>query len=623
MTFRNSAAVAGWGGFDTPKPVASWYTEGFCDEIGDRLLMFDNSGTPSLELLRFRSAFAEASGFETALRERVEALRSFDRREFSQIRAVERLDNGDLVLVSTFTTGKRIAEIFWSRRTRPGVHPAFAAWFIRESIAAVAELHRQGDRIAHGALTPDRVILTPDGRLVIVEHVLGAALDRLDLTSARLQHLGLPTVEDRAGRANLGQRTDVVQIAWIALSLLLGRRLTPLEYPQHVGALLDECVGASPRGSALASALRRWLERALQVADDRFESAIQANAELGDLRAHGGSHAIAFAASTAAVEQLAFEPPQQLPPMHAAAESAEPDLAPGEASNTSTSETAIMPVSSGLAADVLGYEAPAESPATPRETAKAVWSARAGWIVAAALGAIAVGEAAWIANVELVRPAQSPPTPVPIVIDSLQGGDEVIVDGREVGVTPLRLALTPDTRLIRLRTRPAMDSARPEPAPVVERAPETSASAVLAQAAARERRGGLRVSSPIEVQVLEGERVLGSSSQGPVVAQAGRHELDFINSEFGYQSRQVVDIKAGQIIPLKIAPPDGRVSINAMPWAQVSIDGSPVGETPLANLALPVGEHLIAFRHPQFGERTQKVVVKSNALTRVSASFQR
>jgi len=623
MTFRNSAAVAGWSDPEASKAVASWYTEGFCDEIGDRLLMFDNSGTPSLELLRFRPAFAEASGFEAALRERVDALRAFDRREFSQIRAVERLDNGDLVLVSTFTTGKRIAEIFWSRRARPGVHPAFAAWFIRESIAAVAELHRQGARIAHGALTPDRVILTPDGRLVIVEHVLGAALDRLDLAPARLQHLGLPAVEDRTGRANLDQRTDVVQVAWIAISLLLGRRLTPLEYPQHVGALLDECVGANQRGSALVSALHRWLERALQVSGDGFESAVHAHAELGDLRAHGGSHAIAFAASTAAVEQLAFEPPQRLPPMHAAVESDEHDLAAlDEASNTSTSETVTMPVSSGFAADLVGYETPVESPATPRVHAKAVWTARAGWLVAAALGAMAVGEAVWIANVELARPAQSPPTPVPIVIDSLEGGDEVIVDGREVGVTPLRLALTPDTRLIRLRTRPAMDIPRPE-APVVERAPETTASAVLAQAAARERRGGLRVSSPIEVQVLEGERVLGSSSQGPVVAQAGRHELDFINSEFGYQSRQVVEIKAGQIVPLKIAPPDGRVSVNAVPWAQVSIDGNPVGETPLANLALPVGEHLITFRHPQFAERAQKVVVKSNALTRVSESFKR
>jgi hypothetical protein len=36
-----------------------------------------------------------------------------------------------------------------------------------------------------------------------------------------------------------------------------------------------------------------------------------------------------------------------------------------------------------------------------------------------------------------------------------------------------------------------------------------------------------------------------------------------------------------------------------------------------------VGEHQITFRHPQFGERTQKVIVKANAATRVSTVFTR
>jgi serine/threonine-protein kinase len=74
---------------------------------------------------------------------------------------------------------------------------------------------------------------------------------------------------------------------------------------------------------------------------------------------------------------------------------------------------------------------------------------------------------------------------------------------------------------------------------------------------------------------------------------------------------------------MKVSPPDGRVSANAVPWAQVSIDGNAVGETPLANLPLAVGEHEIVFRHPQLGEQTQKVIVKSNALTRVSAILTR
>ena len=192
-----------------------------------------------------------------------------------------------------------------------------------------------------------------------------------------------------------------------------------------------------------------------------------------------------------------------------------------------------------------------------------------------------------------------------------------------MGVTPMTLALRSDMRSIRVRARPDVDATVVQTPPVVDRPVDSTSSAALNQAAARERRGGLRVSSPIELQVLEGDRVLGSSTDGPVVASAGKHELDFVNTELGYQSRQVVEIKAGQIVPMKISPPDGRVSINAVPWATVSIDGNSVGETPIGNVALPVGEHQITFRHPQLGERTQKVVVKANASTRVSVAFAR
>jgi hypothetical protein len=614
MTPRNNAAaVSGWTGVDTPKPLASWYTEGVCDGVGDRLWMFDNSGTPSLELLRFHPQLAGANGFEDALRERVDALDAFDHPAFSRVRAIQRLDGGDLALVSTFTTGKRVSEIFQSPNARTGVHPAFAAWFIRELTSSVAELHRQGDGIAHAGLTTDRVILTPDGRLVIVEHVLGAALDRLQLSVSRLWHdLGL-IAAGHEGRARLDQRTDVIQVAWIALSLLLGRRITPLDYPQRVDTLLDEFVRASRgRSPLLVSALRRWLERALHASGDAFESAIQAQAGLGDLGAHAGSRTVPFIPSRMAVEQLAFEPPPELPPM------------PAASSEATALEFAADPLAGLMPEDLPRREMPGA--ASPMRDAK-VTHARppiAGWVVAAVFALVAVAEAGWIGRVQLARAAVSPPPPVPVVVDSLQQGDTVIVDGREVGVTPLTVALTPGVRAISVRRRPTVEDRAPVQAETAAARPvDNAAAAALAQAAARERRGGLRLASPIELQVLEGERVLGSSADGPVVTTAGRHELDFVNNALGYRSHQAVDIKAGQIIPLKISPPDGRVSANAVPWAQVSIDGKLVGETPLGNLPLAVGEHEVTFRHPQLGEQTQKVIVKSGALTRVSATFAR
>ena len=189
MTPSTSAAVNGWSGFDGPKPLASWYAEGLCDGLGDRLAMFDNSGTPSLELLRSRPMLASVIAFEESLRRRVDELRSFDHPAFSRIRAVERMESGDLALVSTFTKGKRVAEIFWSPEARTGVHPAFAAWLIREVTSGVAELHRRGGDIAHAAVSPDHIVLTPDGHVVIVEHVLGAALDRVCLPVGRLRQL--------------------------------------------------------------------------------------------------------------------------------------------------------------------------------------------------------------------------------------------------------------------------------------------------------------------------------------------------------------------------------------------------------------------------------------------------
>jgi hypothetical protein len=56
------------------------------DGIGDRLLMFDNSNAPSLELLRFRPELADAPGFEAALREQVQRIGRFQHPAFARVR---------------------------------------------------------------------------------------------------------------------------------------------------------------------------------------------------------------------------------------------------------------------------------------------------------------------------------------------------------------------------------------------------------------------------------------------------------------------------------------------------------------------------------------------------------
>ncbi len=503
-------------------------------------------------------------------------------------------------------------------RARTGVHPAFGAWLVRDLTTALADLQRRGDDIAHGALTPDRIVITPDGRLMIVEHVLGSALDRLQRPPNRLWlDFGLLAPENGGGAARLDRRTDVIQLGWIVLSALLGRRMTPAEYPQRVEGLFDEFVrSAGPRSPALVAALRSWLERALQVKGEVFGSAMDAHDALFELRVHGGPQTIAFKARPRMpTNRSRYEAPRELP----ASESLEPAL---------KSEIATMTAATDVLAELRARTGLANASPFDRLAARSGRAARLGWLVAAVFALLSVGEGVMLASMYFTRAATPPPVGAPIVFESLTPGDPVIVNGKEVGVTPLTLTLASDVRTVRVQARtplPAVEvvAVQTPPVPVPDRAANASVATAAALASARERRGGLRLVSPVEVQVLEGERVLGSSADGPIVTTAGRHELDFINAAVGYRSRQVVDIRAGQIVSMNVAPPDGRVSVNAVPWAQVWINGTAAGDTPLANLPLPVGEHQITFRHPQLGEQTQRVLVKAGALTRVSATLSR
>jgi len=131
------------------------------------------------------------------------------------------------------------------------------------------------------------------------------------------------------------------------------------------------------------------------------------------------------------------------------------------------------------------------------------------------------------------------------------------------------------------------------------------------------------VSSSIELHVLDGERLLGSSKDGPIIARAGRHEFEFVNSVIGYRVRREVDVKPGQITALSVTVPNGTLNINAIPWAAVWIDGTFHGETPLGNLSIVPGEHEIVFRHPQLGERRERVVVRPDTPGRVAVNLQR
>ncbi len=68
--------------------------------------------------------------------------------------------------------------------------------------------------------------------------------------------------------------------------------------------------------------------------------------------------------------------------------------------------------------------------------------------------------------------------------------------------------------------------------------------------------------------------------------------------------------------------PTGALAIDATPWALVSIDGKPVGETPIGRYTVPAGTVIIDFVNPESGTRARRtVVVKAGATVNVNETL--
>jgi hypothetical protein len=625
------------------QPLASWYAQGMSDGLGDRLLMFDNSEAPSLELLRFHQELAQAPGFESALREQVRRLARFQHPAFARVRSVQRLEpDDDLALISNVTDGKRLSEVLHRARG-----PAAAAALIRQLAPALAQFQQHGDGNAHGLLDPNRIVVSPEGRLTIVEHAVGPAIEALALRHFQLAGMGIPLPPAPEGSsARLDAATDWYQLGLVALSVLIGRPVTPADVPE-IDRLLDELEASSGTDqAALSPLLRQWLERALRISGERIETSADGQAALDELlqreeprdtrRLEAQQEEAASSSSTeparpltaaelhrAAIERVlqavaaaaaAAPEPVQAPDPHR--QTRQTTTRDGEPPTRTEVRRPPAPERSSSSQDMLSafereslvgrppraapaFTAGAYAPAvpspgsTPSASTEPERRQGSSTTVVAALVLVVLVQAGAI--LWLARAVWFTPQP-PVVVTTDPSGASVAIESRSAGPAPIRLASAPDLGWVRVTT--------------------PQAAGVLGSRAA-DGAGTVRISSPIPLKVLEGSRVLGSVPGADLELDAGRHEIDLVNDALGYRSRQALDVEPGQSVTIHVAPPHGFVTIDASPWADVTLDGKAIGRTPLGPLPLGLGEHVITFTHPTGGSDRQRVTVKSEESVRV------
>ncbi|HZI81585.1 MAG TPA: PEGA domain-containing protein [Vicinamibacterales bacterium] len=256
----------------------------FEDGLGERLYAVGAANEP-LEVLKISSELSCVSTFEDGVREQAARLADFRHEAFSRVRAVERLDSraSTLVIISDHVRGVRLSEVLAGARKRSiPLEYSGATWLIRQLVSAIAALHDSGPGVCHGAISPERLVVTPDGRLVVVEYVLGPSLEEMHFSWERYwRELGI-ALPRPIGLSRFDQSADVTQMAAVALALLLGRPLAADEYPHKISDILDSATARQIEGSdPLPAALRTWLRRALHIEPRAaFASAIEAQTEL-------------------------------------------------------------------------------------------------------------------------------------------------------------------------------------------------------------------------------------------------------------------------------------------------------------------------------------------------------
>jgi hypothetical protein len=723
----------------TPAAVA------FVDGLGERHNILDPSGSETLEVLCVRDELAAVPSFEFALRERVSRLATFRHSSFVRVRAVERLTDrhATLAVVSDSTAGTRLSDLLVQaaeRRVNLDINSALC--LIRQLVPAIAALHEHARDIqgfAHAVIAPERLLVTPNGRLLVVEYVMGAALEQVRYTPERYWHDLRMAVPKTTNLPRFDQRVDVAQMGIVALSLVLGRLVRDDEYPARLGDVVASTWAISSRGGfePLPPGLRGWLGRALQLEPrTAFATAAEARAELEKLL--GDSEHLAAPASleaflerfqtadrpAAGVEPI-LEPRREVKPepkpdirhelrnepasldLRAWQEPA-PTIAPPTFADIRPQPEPVAPIVPPAApkptlepphvsfardplpartADVeresFTYEAAPDRPAVPKK------------LVIAAVAAVVVLGGGYFAFNSLSTPAPAVETETgTLVVTSNPDGVAAFVDGEPKGMTPVTLTLSAGQHVVELRgpgeprTIPVTITAGMQatqyielpkstakngqlqirtdpsgarvtvdgiprgtsPITVAELTPgehavvlegdlgsvkETvvvesgmTASLVVPMGAAAAPAnapapGWISVSAPIDVQIFEDGRPIGTNLSDRIMVSAGRHEIEIVNEAVGYRVSRSVQVTTGKVSAIKLDMPQGTLSLNAQPWAEVWVDGERIGETPIGNLSVAIGSHSVLFRHPEFGERHQTALVTAKGPVRLSVDMRK
>jgi hypothetical protein len=633
----------------------------FSDGVGERVVSADGATGELLQILRLRPSITAVPSFEFALRERAARLANFRHAYYARVRRVDRgmPSSGTLAIVSDHIEGTRLSDILrvaHEKRLQIDINAALC--LIRQLVPAVAVLHENARDVAHGLIAPERLIVTPNARLVIVEHVLGAAIEQLQFGRDRLWQEFRIAMPPSAGLPRFDHRADVTGMGLVALALILGRPLGPEEFPHRIPALLNEARERSALGDEqpLSAPLRSWLERALQIDVRRaFASAPEAMTVLEELVAEDSMYVAApVALETFLSRYIASlleaptmpEPAPRVEPRVESSPRVEPSARVEQPVKTEAPiQTPIIePQVDAAVAEVHGIPAPpvvvapditdllgpdplpSVEPVAARDL-KPLFDPDApftvdgapepddqglarprpwGRIAAIAVAVLALAGGGALALNVFGRPAAAPAMGA-LVVQSNPVGIAVFVDGVDRGRTPARVSLPPGSHILELRGRgvPRVIPLNVTPGGEVSQYLEFAEAPVSGQLAVQSEPTGAKV---LVDGVARGTAPLTISELAP-----GDHVVEL--QADGQTARHTVSVRPGSTASLMIpigsasaGPVSGWVAVKAPFSMEIRENGRLLGSTDTDRIMMAAGRHELEIVNAELSYRATRVV---------------
>lgn len=537
------------------------------------------------------------------------------------------------------------------------------------ALAGLSYAHRKRDKgeelsIVHRDISPQNILISYEGEIKIVDFgIAKAATQSRDTQAGVLKgKLAYMSPEQALGKP-LDMRSDVFSTGIVLYEALTGRKL--FQGDTDIATLeLVRAAKVDPLPTSLDGEFPKKLEDIVLKAlakepEDRYQSAAEMESVLLEFMRSAGYATSGYSLSEYMYSLFRADIEQEI-------------MEERELDQTIVADALTVDTLAGPVANSGAQAAPAPAPAAPSITPapQAAPEARGGkssLAVVLASVALVAGIGVW-AGSKFMSKADTPDTP-PAVTEAAQPG---------AAAQPAPVAAAPSPAPDSRNTKTA--SANPAPAaPAAKAAPAAPASATISSeppGASVSVDGRSSGRTPLNIAGLAPDRPhkvvmsmagyrdwsdsftagpgenasvhaslaeitatvhVSTTPPGAKILLDGRDtgkttpaDIDGLKPGVSYRVKTVMAGFAPYEEPVSVKP-GGRVSVeavlarqygvlnvNATPWANVVVDDEPKGATPLANVKLTAGEHLLVLENPKLGLKKKiKVKIKPDETTRV------